>query len=98
MITRRQGNVRVRVADGQEDFVARHRMTVQLARLLGVNPVRRVDDVALDDEFADVVQIASDGDAFYLLVAPTHLARDDLAVLADALRVSLRIFVLAINR
>src|SRR5205085_9526809 len=74
------------------------RMAVQLGGLLRVNLVRCVDDVAVNDELADVVQVAGDGDSFDLLLAPTHLARDDFAVLADALGVPLRVLVLAVNR
>src|SRR2546423_1832546 len=85
------------VFDGAQDFVAGHGVAVQLRRLLGVNRVGGVDDVAVNDELADIVQVAGDGYALDLLLAPAHLARDDLAVLADALRVPLRVLVLAVN-
>ena len=42
--------------------------------------------------------IVGDGYPFDLFFAPAHLARDDFAVLADALRVPLRVLVLAVNR
>ena len=82
---------------GREDFVTGRRVAVQLRGLLGVDAVGRVDDVAVDDELADVVEVAADGDGLDLLVVPAHLARDDLAVLADALRVTLRVLVLAVD-
>ena len=43
------------------------------------------------------MQVTGDGDAFNLLVAPAHFARDDFAVLADAYRMALRVSILDID-
>ena len=97
VVARHERDVCEGVVDGPKYFVPGSRVAVQFRRLLRVNLVWGVDDVAVNDELADVVQVACDGDAFDLFLAPTHLARDDLAVLADALRVPLRVLVLAVN-
>src|SRR4051812_11966747 len=73
-------------------------MSIQFRRLLGVDAVGRVDDVAVNDELAYIVKVSGNRDAFDLLLAPAHLSRDYLAVLAHALRVPLGVLVLAINR
>src|SRR6266516_2594025 len=84
--------------NGRKDVVAGHRMAVQFARLLRINRVRSVNDVALHDQLADVVQVAGDGDAFDLFLAPAHVARDYLAVFSDALGMALGVLVLDIDR
>src|SRR5215212_424038 len=73
-------------------------MPVQLARVLRIDMVRRVDDVAIDDELADVVQVTRNLNSFNLLFTPPHLARDDLAVTADTFRVALRVLILDVDR
>src|SRR5436853_3839753 len=83
--------------DGREDFVTRRRMAIEIIRKLGVDVIRRVDDVAIDNQFADIVQVTGDLNSLNLVFTPTHLARDDLAVSADALRMSLRVLVLDID-
>src|SRR5205085_11531956 len=67
-------------------------------RLLSINAIRRVDDVALDDKFADVMQVTTDRDMLDLLYAPTQLTGNDLCILADALGMALRVLIFAINR
>ena len=56
-----------------------------------------IDDIPVDDEFADVVQVTGDGDALHLLIIPSHFAGDDLAVFTDALRVALRVLIFTVN-
>src|ERR1043165_378402 len=98
MVLRHQRYVRVRMVDRRENLVTRRRMPVQLARILCVDVVRRVDDVAIDDQLADVVQVTGNLNSLDFFFTPTQLARDDLAVLADAFRVTLRVLVLDVDR
>src|SRR6185295_4798735 len=85
MVFRHERNVGVRMADRREDLVAGVGMSIQLVRVLGIDVVRRVDDVAIDDQLADVVQVTRDLNTLNLFFTPTQLARDDLAVTTDTL-------------
>src|ERR1051326_6494038 len=98
MILGHQRNIRVRGIDGRKNLESRRRMTVELARVLRIDVVRRVDDVAIDDQLADIVQVTGNLNSLDLFFTPTHLARDDLAVLPNTLRVTLRVLVLDIDR
>src|ERR1044072_2392760 len=98
MILSHQRYVRVRMIDRREDFVSRCRVSIQFTRVLRIDVVRRVDDVAIDDQLADVVQVTGDLNSLDFLFTPTHLTRDDLTVLTNAFRVTLRVLVLDVDR
>src|SRR5882762_9345107 len=98
MMSGHQRDVRVRMPYRRKNFVARSRMPAHLFRFLGIETLRRIDHIEIDDQFPNVVQIAGDGDTFDRVVAPTHFTGDDFAVLADPHRMSLGIAILDIDR
>src|SRR6266850_2261609 len=72
-------------------------MTIEFAGLLRIDLVRGVYDSALHGQLANVVQIAGDGNSLNFVLAPTQLARNDLAVFPDAFRVSLRVGIFDVD-
>src|SRR3989475_13200334 len=97
MITGHQGNLRVRMINARENFVARGRMAAHLFRFLGVETLGRVDDAEIDYQLPDIMKITSYGNPFHFLVVPAHFASDDLAVLADAHSVAVGVRVLDVD-
>src|SRR5215208_6232539 len=55
MMFRHERYVGIWMTDGREDLVAGVRMSIQLARALCVDVVRRVDDVAIHDQKDEVL-------------------------------------------
>src|SRR5678809_407623 len=84
--------------DRREDLITCPRKPVELSRVFRIDVVRRVDNLAIDDQLADGMQVTGNLNSLDFLFTPAHLTRDDLAVLADALRVALRVLVLDIDR
>ena len=72
-------------------------MLVQFFRFFGVDAVGRVYDVALDDQLADVVQVAGNGDSFNPVFAPAQLPGNDFTVAADPFGVALGVLVFDID-
>src|SRR6266446_3629340 len=83
--------------NGKKNLVPGSRVAIQFLRLLGVDSVRRIDDVSLNDQFAHIVKIAGDGDTFDLFLAPAHFARDDFTVLPYPFGMTLRVLVFDID-
>ena len=97
MILRRERHVREGMMYRQQYLIADRRVFIEFGRFLCVDAVGSVDDLALDGEFAYVVQVTRDGDAFDLFFAPAEFGGDDLREFADANRVALGVFVLAVD-
>src|SRR6266850_148744 len=72
-------------------------MTIEFAGLLRIDLVRSVYDSALHGQLANVVQIAGDRNSLYFVLAPTQLARNDLAVFPDTFRVPLRVGIFDVD-
>src|SRR5204862_1450578 len=98
MIFCRERNIRIWMADGHKDLVTDARMLVQLRRFLCIYTVRRVDDLSLDRDLADVVQVARNRRAFDFLLFPTELFRDNFGIFPYAYGMALGVFVLTVDR
>jgi hypothetical protein len=63
MVLGRERDVGVRMMYGPQDLIANGGMFVKLGRLFCVNAIRRVDDLTLDRQLADVMEVAGDSRA-----------------------------------
>src|SRR5688572_16565092 len=84
--------------DRREDLVSGCGMAIKFARFFRVDVVRGVYDVAVNHQFANVMQVTGDLNAFDFILIPTQLTRDDLAVAADAFRMPLGVLVFRVDR